>query len=50
MCVQVYTGVWLRHYTPVRERMVANESKESDKMGPVSTSNASRRRLAGSSV
>ncbi|CAA7055831.1 unnamed protein product [Microthlaspi erraticum] len=47
---QVYTGVWLRHYTPVRERMVADESKESDKMGPVSTSNASRRRLAGSSV
>ncbi|CAH2058309.1 unnamed protein product [Thlaspi arvense] len=47
---QVYTGVWLRHYTPVRERMVTDESKESDKMGQVSTSNASRRRLAGSSV
>ncbi|KAF8087432.1 hypothetical protein N665_0585s0010 [Sinapis alba] len=47
---QVYTGVWLRHYTPVRERVVTDESKESDKFGQVSTSNASRRRLAGSSV
>ncbi|KAL0720309.1 hypothetical protein Bca4012_034908 [Brassica carinata] len=47
---QVYTGVWLRHYTPVRERVVTDESKESDKLGQVSTSNASRRRLAGSSA
>ncbi|CAH8265744.1 unnamed protein product [Arabidopsis lyrata] len=47
---QVYTGVWLRHYTPVRERIVTDDSKESDKLGQVSTSNASRRRLAGSSV
>ncbi|CAG7866995.1 unnamed protein product [Brassica rapa] len=44
---QVYTGVWLRHYTPVKER---DEPKESDKLSQVSTSNASRRRLAGSSV
>ncbi|KAG7574672.1 Citrate synthase [Arabidopsis suecica] len=47
---QVYTGVWLRHYTPVRERIVTDDSEESDKLGQVSTSNASRRRLAGSSV
>lgn len=47
---QVYTGVWLRHYTPVRERIVTDDSKESDKLGQVATSNASRRRLAGSSV
>jgi len=48
--LQVYTGVWLRHYTPVRERIVTDDSKESDKLGQVATSNASRRRLAGSSV
>ncbi|XP_077251074.1 citrate synthase, glyoxysomal-like [Tasmannia lanceolata] len=44
---QVYTGVWLRHYMPPRERMV---SAEDDKLGQVSVSNASRRRLAGSGV
>ncbi|KAL1191108.1 Citrate synthase 3, peroxisomal [Cardamine amara subsp. amara] len=47
---QVYTGVWLRHYKPVTERTVTDGSKESDKLSQVSTSNASRRRLAGSSV
>ncbi|KAL8088324.1 citrate synthase, glyoxysomal-like [Apium graveolens] len=42
---QVYTGVWLRPYTPQRERMVPTET---DKLGKVSVSNATRRRLAGS--
>ncbi|GKV43564.1 hypothetical protein SLEP1_g50843 [Rubroshorea leprosula] len=44
---QVYTGVWLRHYMPLRERMVSHDA---DKLGEVSISNASRRRLAGSGV
>ncbi|URE48411.1 citrate synthase [Musa troglodytarum] len=44
---QVYTGVWLRHYTPVRERLV---SETTDKLGQVAVSNASKRRLAGSRV
>ncbi|THU53564.1 hypothetical protein C4D60_Mb10t15750 [Musa balbisiana] len=44
---QVYTGVWFRHYTPVRERMV---SETTDKLGQVAVSNASKRRLAGSRV
>ncbi|KAK6938624.1 Citrate synthase [Dillenia turbinata] len=44
---QVYTGVWLRHYMPVRERMVYSAG---DKLGQVSVSNATRRRLAGSGV
>ncbi|XP_030462884.2 citrate synthase, glyoxysomal [Syzygium oleosum] len=44
---QVYTGVWLRHYMPLRERAV---STEADRLGQVSISNASRRRLAGSGV
>ncbi|XP_010915459.1 citrate synthase, glyoxysomal isoform X1 [Elaeis guineensis] len=44
---QVYTGVWLRHYAPVRERLV---SKEADRLGQVAVSNATRRRLAGSGV
>ncbi|XP_020249629.1 citrate synthase, glyoxysomal-like [Asparagus officinalis] len=44
---QVYTGVWLRHYQPLRERMI---STEADKLGQVSVSNATRRRLAGSGV
>ncbi|KAI5661988.1 hypothetical protein M9H77_21311 [Catharanthus roseus] len=42
---QVYTGIWLRHYMPLQERMV---SKEADRLGQVSVSNATRRRLAGS--
>ncbi|KAL3848704.1 hypothetical protein ACJIZ3_010586 [Penstemon smallii] len=42
---QVYTGVWLRHYMPLQERMT---TKEVDKLGQVSVSNATRRRLAGS--
>ncbi|KAK6939660.1 Citrate synthase [Dillenia turbinata] len=44
---QVYTGVWLRHYMPVRERLVQSAG---DKLGQVSVSNATRRRLAGSGV
>nr|XP_029121306.1 citrate synthase, glyoxysomal isoform X2 [Elaeis guineensis] len=44
---QVYTGVWLRHYTPVRERLVSNEA---DRLGQVAVSNATRRRLAGAGV
>ncbi|CAI9089097.1 OLC1v1023603C1 [Oldenlandia corymbosa var. corymbosa] len=42
---QVYTGVWLRHYMPPKERMVI---KEADRLGQVSVSNATKRRLAGS--
>ncbi|CAN6445468.1 unnamed protein product [Victoria cruziana] len=42
---QVYTGVWLRHYAPVRER---SETEEADKLGQLLVSNATRRRLAGS--
>ncbi|CAL5342882.1 unnamed protein product [Camellia sinensis] len=42
---QVYTGVWLRHYMSLKERMVTTEA---DKPGQVSISNATRRRLAGS--
>ncbi|CAN6898775.1 unnamed protein product [Brassica oleracea] len=44
---QAYTGVWLRHYEPVRQRRL---SSDSDKMGQVSISNASRRRLSGSAL
>lgn len=44
---QVYTGVWLRHYAPARERLVTNEA---DRLGQVAVSNATRRRLAGSGV
>ncbi|KAL8508007.1 hypothetical protein ACS0TY_018533 [Phlomoides rotata] len=44
---QVYTGIWERHYTPPKERMI---SREEDKPGQVSISNATRRRLAGSGV
>lgn len=42
---QVYTGVWLRHYTSLKDRV---PSTEADKFGQVSVSNATRRRLAGS--
>ncbi|KAF5189996.1 Citrate synthase, glyoxysomal [Thalictrum thalictroides] len=44
---EVYTGEWLRRYLPPRERIVTNEG---DKLGQVSVSNATRRRLAGSRV
>ncbi|XP_020089322.1 citrate synthase, glyoxysomal [Ananas comosus] len=44
---QVYTGVWLRHYTPLQERTVSNDE---DKLGQVAVSNATRRRLAGSRI
>jgi citrate synthase len=42
---QVYTGVWLRHYMSLKEREMSNDS---DSLGQVAVSNASRRRLAGS--
>ncbi|KAL5997723.1 hypothetical protein ACLOJK_008653 [Asimina triloba] len=45
---QVYTGVWLRHYMPLNERVASTEA--ADRLGQVSISNASRRRLAGSGV
>ncbi|KAG4961940.1 hypothetical protein JHK84_039032 [Glycine max] len=44
---QVYVGDWLRHYTPVNVRTT---SRDADKLGEVSISNASKRRLAGSGV
>jgi len=44
---QVYTGIWLRHYTPVRERVPPNQSEE---LGQIATSNATRRRRAGSAL
>ncbi|CAA2987658.1 citrate synthase, glyoxysomal-like [Olea europaea subsp. europaea] len=44
---QVYTGVWLRHYMPLQERM---RSAETDKLSQVSVSNATKRRLAGSGI
>ncbi|MQL81012.1 hypothetical protein Taro_013455 [Colocasia esculenta] len=43
--IEVYTGVWLRPYIPVNERLV---HAEADRLGQVSVSNATRRRLAGS--
>ncbi|KAK4369056.1 hypothetical protein RND71_012848 [Anisodus tanguticus] len=43
--IEVYTGVWLRHYMPLKDR---SPSTETDKFGQVSVSNATRRRLAGS--
>ncbi|KAJ1378990.1 Citrate synthase [Sesbania bispinosa] len=44
---QVYVGEWLRHYTPIKERTV---SIDADKLGQVTISNASKRRLAGSGI
>ncbi|RLN06953.1 citrate synthase 3, peroxisomal-like [Panicum miliaceum] len=44
---QVYTGIWLRHYTPVRERAPPNQSEE---LCQIATSNATRRRRAGSAL
>ncbi|CAL4970444.1 unnamed protein product [Urochloa decumbens] len=44
---QVYTGVWLTHYTPVRERVPPTQSEE---LGQIATSNATRRRRAGSAL
>ncbi|GAB2274678.1 hypothetical protein Dimus_009449 [Dionaea muscipula] len=44
---QVYTGVWLRHYTPLKQR---KETSKADKLGQLTVSNATRRRLAGSGV
>ncbi|KAH9614900.1 hypothetical protein KSS87_000917 [Heliosperma pusillum] len=42
---EVYTGEWFRHYVPLKER---TESIGADKLGELSTSNATRRRLSGS--
>eukprot|EP00249_Psilotum_nudum_P021323 c28066_g1_i2 orf=293-1846(+) len=44
---QWYTGVWLRHYTPIDNRSIQNEA---DKLGQISISNATRRRRAGVGV
>jgi citrate synthase len=44
---QVYTGIWLRHYAPVRERVPPSQSEE---LGQIATSNATRRRRAGSAL
>ncbi|XP_022149691.1 citrate synthase, glyoxysomal [Momordica charantia] len=44
---QVYTGEWLRHYIPPKERLVPVKS---DRLGQVSVSNASKRRLSGSGI
>ncbi|KAL5716546.1 citrate (Si)-synthase [Ranunculus cassubicifolius] len=44
---QVYKGEWLRHYAPLKERLV---STESDRLGQVSVSNATKRRLAGDGI
>ena len=44
---EVYTGIWLRHYSPLNERQT---STEGDQLGPVAASNATKRRLAGSGL
>ncbi|KAJ0662240.1 putative transferase [Helianthus annuus] len=46
---QVYTGVWMRHYIPAQERM-SSTGVVVDKLGQVSVSNATKRRLSGSAV
>lgn len=46
---QVYVGEWLRHYAPTKERTVPSGSN-TDKLGQLSVSNASKRRLAGSGI
>ncbi|KAJ0479207.1 putative transferase [Helianthus annuus] len=46
---QVYTGIWMRHYIPARERM-SSTGVVVDKLGQVSVSNATKRRLSGSAV
>jgi len=42
---QVYVGEWLRNYTPINQRTI---SSNTDKLGQLAVSNASKRRLAGS--
>ncbi|WVY92053.1 hypothetical protein V8G54_037567 [Vigna mungo] len=44
---QVYVGEWLRDYVPINTR---TPSSNADKLGQVTISNASKRRLAGSGV
>lgn len=46
---QVYTGVWMRHYIPAQERM-SSTGAVVDKLGQLSVSNATRRRLSGSAI
>ncbi|KAL8224260.1 hypothetical protein R6Q57_019735 [Mikania cordata] len=46
---QVYTGIWMRHYIPAQERM-SSTGAVVDKLGQVSVSNATKRRLSGSGV
>ncbi|XP_071685627.1 citrate synthase, glyoxysomal-like [Rutidosis leptorrhynchoides] len=46
---QVYTGVWMRHYIPAQERMSSTDAVV-DKLGQLSVSNATRRRLSGSGI
>lgn len=46
---QVYTGVWMRHYIPAQERM-SSTGAVVDKLGQLSVSNATRRRLSGSGI
>jgi len=41
---QVYIGEWLRDYTPAAQRQKA--APNADKLGPIHTSNATKRRLA----
>ncbi|CAK9191097.1 unnamed protein product [Sphagnum troendelagicum] len=41
---QVYTGVWLRHYPSISERKAEDQSEE---MGKINISNATKRRLSG---
>jgi len=45
--LQVYVGEWLRNYMPINLRTPSNNA---DKLGEVTISNASKRRLAGSGV
>ncbi|GJW01016.1 hypothetical protein Tco_1556267, partial [Tanacetum coccineum] len=45
----VYTGVWMRHYIPAQERM-SSTGAVVDKLGQLSVSNATRRRLSGSAI
>ncbi|XP_022948135.1 citrate synthase, glyoxysomal-like [Cucurbita moschata] len=44
---QVYTGEWLRRYIPPKERLLPAKA---DRLGQVSVSNASKRRLSGSGI
>jgi citrate synthase len=43
---QGYVGEWMHPYGPTKERIVSNVSS-TDKLGQLSVSNASKRRLDG---